>query len=58
MSTIAEPAPGVRLAGVACIVASASAFGAMPIFGKLAYADGVDVPSLRQPDLGAMTFAR
>ena len=46
MTVIAEPAPGVRLAGVACIVASATAFGAMPIFGKLAYADGVDVPTL------------
>lgn len=46
MAITTETAPGVRLAGVACIVASASAFGAMPIFGKLAYADGVDVPSL------------
>jgi drug/metabolite transporter (DMT)-like permease len=46
LSVILPPAPAVRLAGVACIVASATAFGAMPIFGKLAYADGVDVPSL------------
>jgi len=45
-TAILAPAPAVRLAGVACIVASATAFGAMPIFGKLAYADGVDVPSL------------
>jgi drug/metabolite transporter (DMT)-like permease len=45
-AAILAPAPAVRLAGVACIVASATAFGAMPIFGKLAYADGVDVPSL------------
>lgn len=35
-----------RFVGFACIVASAAGFGAMPIFAKLAYAAGVDLPSL------------
>ncbi|WP_313952170.1 DMT family transporter [Accumulibacter sp.] len=43
---IADPAVRVRLIGVACIVASATGFGAMPIFAKLAYAEGVDLPSM------------
>jgi drug/metabolite transporter (DMT)-like permease len=41
-----NPAERARLAGSICIVASAAGFGAMPIFGKLAYAEGVDLPSL------------
>lgn len=41
-----DPAGRARLAGSICIVASAAGFGAMPIFGKLAYAEGVDLPSL------------
>jgi drug/metabolite transporter (DMT)-like permease len=41
-----DSAVRVRLAGFACIVASAAGFGAMPIFGKLAYAEGVDLPSM------------
>ncbi|MCM8595643.1 DMT family transporter [Accumulibacter sp.] len=35
-----------RLVGLLCIAASAAGFGAMPILGKLAYAEGVDLPSL------------
>jgi drug/metabolite transporter (DMT)-like permease len=35
-----------RLVGCACIVASAAGFGAMPILAKLAYAEGVDLPSM------------
>ncbi|MCB1933574.1 MAG: hypothetical protein KDI45_14040 [Candidatus Accumulibacter sp.] len=46
MTVIAEPRAGVRLAGVACIVASATAFGAMPIFGKLASADAATLSTL------------
>ncbi len=41
-----DPAGRARLAGSICIVASAAGFGTMPIFGKLAYAEGVDLPSL------------
>ncbi|WP_291994705.1 DMT family transporter [Candidatus Accumulibacter sp. ACC003] len=43
---LADPAARVRLTGVAFIVTSAAGFGAMPIFAKLAYADGVDLPSM------------
>ena len=46
VTVIADPAARRRLVGVACIVASAAGFGAMPIFAKLAYADGVDLPSM------------
>jgi drug/metabolite transporter (DMT)-like permease len=35
-----------RAAGIACIVASALAFGAMAIMARVAYADGVDTPTL------------
>jgi drug/metabolite transporter (DMT)-like permease len=35
-----------RAKGIACIVASALAFGAMAIMARAAYADGVDTPSL------------
>ncbi|WP_186407710.1 DMT family transporter [Candidatus Accumulibacter aalborgensis] len=38
--------PRTRLIGFVCIVASATGFGAMPIFAKLAYAEGVDLPSM------------
>ncbi len=42
-----QPArPRARLAGLLFILASAAGFGAMPIFAKLAYADGVDLPTL------------
>ncbi len=41
-----DPAPRTRLVGVLCIAASAAGFGAMPIFAKLAYAEGVDLPSM------------
>lgn len=41
------PAPGDgRAFGVACIVGSALAFGAMAIFARFAYADGVDTWTL------------
>ncbi len=43
---IAVSAAHARLVGFVCIVASAVSFGAMPIFAKLAYAEGVDLPSL------------
>lgn len=43
---IADPVARTRFVGLACIVASATGFGAMPIFAKLAYAAGVDLPSL------------
>jgi drug/metabolite transporter (DMT)-like permease len=43
---IADPVARARLVGLICIVASAAGFGAMPIFGKLAYAKGVDLPSM------------
>jgi len=46
----ADPAPahrpGGRTLGIACIVASALAFGAMAILARIAYADGVDIPTL------------
>ena len=35
-----------RLIGLLCIFLSASGFGAMPIFARFAYADGVDLPSM------------
>lgn len=35
-----------RFFGVLFIILSASGFGAMPIFAKIAYADGVDLPTL------------
>lgn len=35
-----------RLAGLVCIFLSAAGFGAMPIFAKLAYADGITLPTL------------
>lgn len=41
-----QPAPRARLAGLLFILLSAAGFGAMPIFAKLAYADGVDLPTL------------
>jgi drug/metabolite transporter (DMT)-like permease len=41
-----DPAGRARLAGSICIVASAAGFGVMPIFAKLAYAEGVDLPSM------------
>jgi len=43
------PGPGrgdTRLAGIAFVVASATAFGAMAIFARYAYADGVDTATL------------
>ena len=43
------PGPGrgdTRLAGIAYVVASATAFGAMAIFARYAYADGVDTATL------------
>ncbi|MBK7954876.1 MAG: DMT family transporter [Candidatus Accumulibacter sp.] len=43
---IAASAARARLVGFVCIVASAVSFGVMPIFAKLAYAEGVDLPSL------------
>lgn len=42
-SMFADP---VRLVGLVFIVASAAGFGAMPILAKLAYADGVDLPTM------------
>ncbi|WP_287460997.1 DMT family transporter [Accumulibacter sp.] len=42
----AAAAAHTRLVGCACIVASAAGFGAMPILAKLAYAEGVDLPSM------------
>jgi drug/metabolite transporter (DMT)-like permease len=42
----AAGAPGARLAGVAFVVASAIAFGAMAIMARVAYADGVDTRTL------------
>jgi hypothetical protein len=33
-------------AGIACVVASAAAFGAMAILARIAYASGVDTPTL------------
>ncbi len=38
--------PTPRLTGLFYIVLSATGFGAMPIFAKLAYADGVDLPTM------------
>lgn len=35
-----------RLIGLQCIFLSAGGFGAMPIFARFAYADGVDLPSM------------
>jgi drug/metabolite transporter (DMT)-like permease len=35
-----------RMAGVALVVISAVSFGTLAIFGRLAYADGMDVPTL------------
>jgi drug/metabolite transporter (DMT)-like permease len=35
-----------RFVGLVCIFLSASGFGAMPIFAKYAYADGIDLPTL------------
>jgi len=35
-----------RLFGMLCIVVSAAGFGAMPVFARIAYADGVDLPTL------------
>ncbi|MEI7430105.1 MAG: DMT family transporter [Betaproteobacteria bacterium] len=35
-----------RFVGLVCIFLSASGFGAMPIFAKFAYADGVNLPTL------------
>ena len=35
-----------RFVGLVCIFLSASGFGAMPIFAKFAYADGIDLPTL------------
>lgn len=35
-----------RWFGLACILLSAAGFGAMPILAKLAYADGVDLPTM------------
>lgn len=43
---IAVPPGRVRALGLICIVVSAAGFGAMPIFAKVAYAEGVDLPSL------------
>lgn len=43
---VRQPAPRARLAGLLFILLSAAGFGAMPIFAKLAYADGVDLPTL------------
>ena len=47
---VADPArahrPDQRALGIACIVASALAFGAMAILARIAYADGVDTPTL------------
>ncbi|MBV5349724.1 hypothetical protein JZU71_00725 [bacterium] len=34
------------MVGLVCIFLSASGFGAMPIFAKFAYADGVNLPTL------------
>src|SRR4051812_31083129 len=39
-------APRQRQAGFALVLASAVGFGAMAIFAKVAYDDGVDVPTL------------
>lgn len=41
-----DPLARARSIGFVCIVASAAGFGAMPIFAKLAYAEGVDLPSM------------
>ncbi|HPT50882.1 MAG TPA: DMT family transporter [Accumulibacter sp.] len=43
---IAHSVSSSRRIGVVAIVASAAGFGAMPIFGKIAYAEGVDLPSM------------
>ena len=43
---ISDPAVRARPVGFVCIVASAAGFGVMPIFAKLAYAEGVDLPSM------------
>lgn len=41
-----SPALSPRFVGLVCIFLSASGFGAMPIFAKFAYADGIDLPTL------------
>lgn len=41
-----RPPAGRVAAGIACIAASAVAFGSLPIFARLAYASGVDTPTL------------
>lgn len=38
--------PSPRLAGFLCILLSAAGFGALPIFAKIAYANGVSLPSM------------
>jgi intracellular septation protein A len=38
--------PHPRLIGLLWIFLSATGFGAMPIFARFAYADGVDLPSM------------
>lgn len=43
---IARFASSPRRVGVVAIVASAVGFGAMPIFGKIAYAEGLDLPGM------------
>jgi drug/metabolite transporter (DMT)-like permease len=45
-SDLRRPALSPRFVGLLCIVLSASGFGAMPIFARFAYADGVDLPTL------------
>lgn len=40
------PAPAARFTGIAFIVSSALAFGAMAVLARIAYADGTDTPTL------------
>ncbi len=43
---LARPPPRDALVGIACVVASATCFGTLPIFARLAYASGVDTSTL------------